>query len=50
MTKCISTWIPQSEVMLNTYVTFFFGSLEEITKWIDKGSPVDNLLRFSESF
>ena len=39
MIKFISTWIPKSEVMLNKYVVF----LEEITKWIDEGSPVDSI-------
>ena len=31
--------ILKSEVMLNKYVLF----LEEITKWIDEGSPVDTI-------
>ena len=31
-------------------LTNMLCSLEEITKWIDKGSPVDTILRFSESF
>ena len=37
MIKFISTWIPKSEVMFNTYIMF----VEEITMWIDEGSPVD---------
>ena len=35
-----STWIFKSGVRLNKYVMF----LEEITKWIDKGSPVNVFL------
>ena len=37
MIKFISTWIPKSEVMFNTYIMF----VEEINMWIDEGSPVD---------
>ena len=32
----MSTYIPKSDVMLN-----MLCFLEEITKWIDEGSPVD---------
>ena len=35
--KAISTWVSKSEVMLNKYVMF----LEDVTKWVDEGSPVD---------
>ena len=46
--KLISTWIPKSEVLLNKYVMFF---LEEMTKWIDEGSPVDIIyLDFQKAF
>ena len=37
MIKFIATWIPKSEVMLNKC----FFVVEEITKWIGDGSPVD---------
>ena len=48
MIKSISTWIPKSEVMLNKYVIFFW---EEITKWLDEGSPVDIInLDFQKAF
>ena len=35
--KYISTWVPKSKVMSNQSLMFF----EEITKWVDDGSPVD---------
>ena len=38
--KAIS-WVSKSEVML---------FLEDITKWVDEGSLVDNLLRFKKAF
>ena len=41
------TWIPKSEVMFNKYVII----LEEITKLIDEGSPVDIIyLDFQRAF
>ena len=36
--KYISTWVPKSKVMSNQSLMVF---LEEITKWVDDGSPVD---------
>ena len=41
-----STRIHKSEVMLNKYVMWF---LEEITKWIDEGSPVDIIYLLNSS-
>ena len=35
--KPFSARIPKSKVMPNKFVMFF----EEITKWVDEGSPVD---------
>ena len=35
--KYISTWVPKSKVMSNQSLIFF----EDITKWVDDGSPVD---------
>ena len=43
--KSISTWIPKTKFMLK----FLF--LEEITKWLDEGSPVDIIyLDFQKAF
>ena len=43
----MSTWIPKNEVILNEYVMF----LEEITKWLDKGSTVNIIyLDFQKAF
>ena len=45
--KHISTWIPKSKVMSNQSVMF----LEEITKRLDDGSPVDVVyLDFHKAF
>ena len=43
----ISTWIPKSKVLSNQSLMF----LEDITKWVDDGSPVDVVyLDFQKAF
>ena len=40
-------WVPKSKIMPNKFVKFF----EEITKWVDDGSPVDVVyLDFQKAF
>ena len=45
--KPFSAWVPKSKIMPNKLVMF----LEEITKWVDDGSPVDVIyLDFQKAF
>ena len=45
--KPVSAWVPKRKVMPNKCVMFF----EEITKWVDEGSPVDVIyLDFQKAF
>ena len=45
--KPFSAWVPKSKIMPNKFVMFF----EEITKWVDEGSPVDVIyLDFQKAF
>ena len=45
--KHFSAWFPKSKIMPNKFVMFF----EEITKWVDDGSPVDVIyLDFQKAF
>ena len=37
MYKPFSAWVPKSKIIPNKFVMF----LEEITKWVDDGSPID---------
>ena len=47
MNKPFSAWVPKSKIMPNKLVIF----LEEITKWVDDGSPVDVIyLDFQKAF
>ena len=44
----LSAWVPKSKIMPNKCVMVFF---EEITKWVDDGSPVDVIyLDFKKEF
>ena len=46
--KPFSAWVPKSRIMPNKFVMLFF---EEITKWVDEGSPVDVIyLDFQKTF
>ena len=45
--KPFSAWVPKSKIMPNKFVMFF----DEITKWVDEGSPVDLIyLDFQKAF
>ena len=47
MNKPFSAWVPKSQIMPNKCVMFF----EEITKWVDEGSPVNVIyLEFQKAF
>ena len=47
MNRPFSAWFPKSKIMPNKCVMF----VEEITKWVDDGSPVDVIyLDFQKAF
>ena len=46
MNKPFSAWVSKSKIMPNNLLYVF---LEEVTKWVDDGSPVDVIIfGFSE--
>ena len=47
LVKPFSAWVPKSKIMCNKFVIFF----EEITKWVNDGSPIDIIyLDFQKQF